>query len=181
MRRPRDANADVVIPWRARGAKRLRVARHSPKSSDVCCRSLWSDRASTGRRQAILLAARDGSVWIGMLDELYRWKDGSVASVAHRSGASARDLAAADGAVPRPPTSAAWEVSEPVSKVPPTIECECLIDPSRSCERPACRTDGDCRRTHCSDSGRMRFARLHRPYSPGSSRTPELAIPCTRK
>ncbi len=31
--------------------------------------------------------------------------------------------------------------------------------PSRSCERPASRTDGDCRRTHCSDSGRMRFAR----------------------
>ncbi len=52
---------------------------------------------------------------------------------------------------------------------------------NRSCERPACRTDGDCRRTHCSDSGRMRFARSRRPYSRGSTRTPERAIPCTCK
>jgi tetratricopeptide (TPR) repeat protein len=33
------------------------------------------------------------------------------------------------------------------------------LGPSRSCERPVCRTDADCRRTHCSDSAHMRFAR----------------------
>ena len=51
----------------------------------MCIRDRSADEGLYGTEVRSLLAARDGSMWIGMSDALFRWKDGKATSYQKRS------------------------------------------------------------------------------------------------